>query len=104
MRVTPAGFSTSTRVVISNVRQSLAAGLEANIRSGFGNANVAEAIPAVRKNSRRLMAWLRQTCKTSLRFFLRLGTPAPRIAFGCGSRQLRMPITQDHKHREGSCL
>src|ERR1700682_1388523 len=54
-RVGPDGFSTSTRVVTSNVRQASDPASSANIRAVFGNARLADTTPAVRRKSRRFI-------------------------------------------------
>src|SRR5437868_10768763 len=56
MRVTPEGFTTSTRVVTSNTRQRSLAGDWANaLETAPGNAAVAETAPERRRKSRRSM-------------------------------------------------
>src|ERR1700730_15031221 len=63
-RVVPAGSSTSTRVVTSNVRQASASsdGALPNPRAGSGSANSAETIVAERKKFRRSMS-LHSVCR-----------------------------------------
>src|SRR6266568_2773618 len=54
-RVTPEGFTTSIRVVISKVRQPCVSVLSANICFASEQASAAETMPAERRNSRRFM-------------------------------------------------
>ena len=56
MRVVPEVFSTSARVVTSNVRQGSAAASLAKTRPAFANARLAEKIPVDRRKSRRFIS------------------------------------------------